>query len=151
MSRSTRAYMVFCSQRRKTNKNRDGSLPHGATAAESVRNLIKKNPKYSKRINYDALKDLFTDGDTGSPAPLIKMSQTPTPRPLMDGDEDDGGETDHGSVYPTSEAEGISVVVEEGGGGVGEKKAVAAAEDDDLYANAGEESYVEWDGYEQEV
>lgn len=24
--------------------------------------MIKKNPKYSKRINYDALKDLFVEG-----------------------------------------------------------------------------------------
>lgn len=24
--------------------------------------MLKKNPKYSKRINYDALKDLFVDG-----------------------------------------------------------------------------------------
>jgi len=141
-------------KRRKTNRNRDGTLPHGATAAESVRNLIKKNPKYSKRINYDALKDLFTDADTGSPVPLIKMSSTPTPGPLMDDEHeevDDGGETDHGSVYPMSDAEGMSVVVEEGGGGVGEKKGVVVADDDDLYAETGEESYVEWDGYEQEV
>ena len=29
-----------------------------------MRNLIKKNPKYSKRINYDALKDLFVDSLT---------------------------------------------------------------------------------------
>ena len=51
-------------QRRKTsNKPRDASTPSGSTAAESVRNLIKKNPKYSKRINYDALKDLFVDAD----------------------------------------------------------------------------------------
>ena len=51
-------------QRRKTsNKPRDASTPSGSTAAESVRNLIKKNPKYSKRINYDALKDLFVDVD----------------------------------------------------------------------------------------
>jgi transcription factor IIIB subunit 2 len=50
-------------KRRKTNtKPRDDSIPSGNTAAESVRNLIKKNPKYSKRINYDALKDLFVDG-----------------------------------------------------------------------------------------
>jgi transcription factor IIIB subunit 2 len=54
---------TFPPQRRKTNnKPRDASTPHGSTAAESVRNLIKKNPKYSKRINYDALKDLFIDG-----------------------------------------------------------------------------------------
>lgn len=53
-----------CSQRRKTsNKPRDASTPSGSTAAESVRNLIKKNPKYSKRINYNALKDLFVDPD----------------------------------------------------------------------------------------
>ncbi|KAF8073919.1 BRF1-domain-containing protein [Lyophyllum atratum] len=50
-------------KRRKTNnKPRDATTPHGHTAAESVRNLLKKNPKYSKRINYDALKDLFVEG-----------------------------------------------------------------------------------------
>lgn len=54
------------SQRRKV-KPRDASNAHGATAAESVRNLIKKNPKYSKRINYDALKDLFVDSGDGVP------------------------------------------------------------------------------------
>ena len=116
-----------------------------------MRNLIKKNPKYSKRINYDALKDLFTDADTGSPVPMIKMSNTPTPAPMMD--EDDGGETDHGSVYPMSDAEGMSVVVEEGGGGVGEKtEPSGGADDDDMYADVGEDDgYAEWDGYEQEV
>ncbi|KIK70261.1 hypothetical protein GYMLUDRAFT_34756 [Collybiopsis luxurians FD-317 M1] len=54
-------------KRRKTgnnNKPRDTTTPHGATPAESVRNLIKKNPRYSKRINYDALKDLFIDSTT---------------------------------------------------------------------------------------
>ena len=123
-----------------------------------MRNLIKKNPKYSKRINYDALKDLFTDADTGSPVPLIKMSGTPDLDRGPDDEqeqEDDGGETDHGSVYPLSDAEGISVIVEEGGGGVGDRKTQqrSAAEDDDLYAEpeVGEDSYVEWDGYEQEV
>jgi len=51
-------------KRRTSNKPRDTSTPSGSTAAESVRNLIKKNPKYSKRINYDALKDLFVDSNT---------------------------------------------------------------------------------------
>ncbi|KAF7784937.1 hypothetical protein Agabi119p4_1102 [Agaricus bisporus var. burnettii] len=46
-------------KKRKSNKPRDATTPSGSTAAESVRNLIKKNPKYSKRINYGALKDLF--------------------------------------------------------------------------------------------
>lgn len=35
-----------------------------------MRNLIKKNPKYSKRINYDALKDLFVEG--GGPPSFAK-------------------------------------------------------------------------------
>ncbi|KAG6877190.1 hypothetical protein C0993_009507 [Termitomyces sp. T159_Od127] len=61
-------------KRRKTNnKPRDAMTPHGNTAAESVRNLLKKNPKYSKRINYDALKDLFVEGG-GSPSVGAKVS-----------------------------------------------------------------------------
>ncbi|KAG6866141.1 hypothetical protein C0991_008094 [Blastosporella zonata] len=60
-------------KRRKTNnKPRDATTPHGNTAAESVRNLLKKNPKYSKRINYDALKDLFVEGG-GSPLVAAHM------------------------------------------------------------------------------
>ncbi|KAG6819546.1 hypothetical protein H0H93_010792 [Arthromyces matolae] len=60
-------------KRRKThNKPRDATTPHGNTAAESVRNLLKKNPKYSKRINYDALKDLFVDGG-GPPSVASRM------------------------------------------------------------------------------
>jgi transcription factor IIIB 90 kDa subunit len=54
--------MATTKQRRKpTAKPRDASTPHGSTAAESVRTLLKQNARYSKRINYDALKDLFTD------------------------------------------------------------------------------------------
>jgi transcription factor IIIB subunit 2 len=54
--------MMTTKQRRKpTAKPRDASTPHGSTAAESVRTLLKQNARYSKRINYDALKDLFTD------------------------------------------------------------------------------------------
>ncbi|OJT08769.1 hypothetical protein TRAPUB_335, partial [Trametes pubescens] len=56
--------------RRKTNnKPRDASTSHGSTAAESVRNLIKKKPKYSKRVNYNALKDVFTDAGSAFQAP----------------------------------------------------------------------------------
>lgn len=46
-------------RRKSGTKPRDTSTPAGLTAADSVRNLLKKNPKYSKRINYDALKDMF--------------------------------------------------------------------------------------------
>lgn len=56
-----------------------------------MQNLIKKNPKYSKRINYDALKDLFVDSgsfsinvaegeDKGDDATLL----------VMDDDKSDG-------------------------------------------------------------
>lgn len=55
-------------QRRKSNaKPRDSSTPHGSTPAESVRNLLKKTKKFSRRINYEALNDLFVDeADTPS-------------------------------------------------------------------------------------
>lgn len=148
-------YLIF--QRRKTNnKPRDASTPHGSTAAESVRNLIKKNPKYSKRINYDALKDLFTDVDTGSAVSLIKMSQPPTPAPHLD--DDDEGDEDGYILDEKSDGEGMHVVVEEGGGGVGaaariSKEQDAEGDDDDMYGDESDkgEDYVEWEGYEQEV
>jgi len=71
-------------------KPRDASTPHGSTAAESVRTLLKQNARYSKRINYDALKDLFTD------------------------------EKDEDLLYTLDEKEeDQNVVVEEGGGRVG--------------------------------
>jgi transcription factor IIIB subunit 2 len=59
-----------------------------------VRTLLKQNARYSKRINYDALKDLFTD----------------------EKDEDDDG-----TLYTIhdKEEDATGVVVEEGGGRVG--------------------------------
>ncbi|CAL1702951.1 unnamed protein product [Somion occarium] len=136
---------------RQSNKPRDAANPHGTTAAESVRNLLKKNPRYSKRINYDALKDLFTD--TGSPGPgLLTMPSTPsTLGPSGFDDKDD-------EVYhdDKSDGEGITtVVVEEGGGGVGvvvKGKGVALEMEgeEDEGSDKGEE-YAEWDVYEQEV
>ena len=82
-------------QRRKpAARPRDATTPHGSTAAESVRTLLKQNARYSKRINYDALKDLFTDEKD---------------------DEDDG------TLYTidNKEEDATSVVVEEGGGLIG--------------------------------
>ncbi|OCH87175.1 BRF1-domain-containing protein [Obba rivulosa] len=154
-------------KRRKTNnKPRDASTPHGSTTAESVRNLIKKNPRYSKRINYDALKDLFDVGVGGQ----VKTPSTPTADLKDDGlylmdDKDD--------------AEGV-LVEEEGGGGVGlapsrsrsgshvpgapvevgnetleeielgDEDAVGEDDVDDEGSDKGE-VYNEWDVYEQEV
>ena len=87
--------LLYFLQRRKTsNKPRDASTPSGSTAAESVRNLIKKNPKYSKRINYDALKDLFVDaGDEKDNDGLYTIDQ-------RNGDAD---------------ADGMEIIEEEGG------------------------------------
>ncbi|THG93998.1 hypothetical protein EW026_g7381 [Hermanssonia centrifuga] len=144
-------------KKRKTgsNKPRDASTPHGATAAESVRNLIKKNPRYSKRINYDALKDLF---DGGAANLDEKM------------DRDEGLWT----MDPDKEDESMQMVIEEGGGGVGITptpasntsnatagiKAAEVVEDDaeaeyedDLYGEGSQkgEDEVEWEGYEQEA
>jgi transcription factor IIIB subunit 2 len=135
-------------QRRKTsNKPRDASTPSGSTAAESVRNLIKKNPKYSKRINYDALKGLFVDmGDDKDKDDLYTIDP-----------QGDGG------------GEGMEVIEEEGGavgvGVVGEKakevggeEADGNLEDEDAYGeDEGSEKGDDvidtgWeDVYEQEV
>ncbi|KAI0363485.1 BRF1-domain-containing protein [Pilatotrama ljubarskyi] len=150
-------------KRRKTNnKPRDASTPHGSTAAESVRNLIKKNPKYSKRINYNALKDLFTDDGSSF--------QMPT---------EEDGKDDEGFYTLDDKDEGDSmVIVEESGGGIGQLRtksrsaslvpgaaaATAAVADipegvdedaegeEDVEAGSDkDDTYGEWDVYEQEV
>ncbi|KAJ7714059.1 BRF1-domain-containing protein [Mycena metata] len=46
----------------EANVPRDTANPTGSTAAEAVKNLINKNHKYSKRINYDALRHLLVEG-----------------------------------------------------------------------------------------
>ncbi|KAF8800742.1 cyclin-like protein [Phlegmacium glaucopus] len=82
-------------KRRKTNtRPRDASTAAGDTAAESVRNLLKKNPKYSKRINYDALKDLFVDSG-GLPSMAANMTTGDDDKDdadlyTMDDDKSDG-------------------------------------------------------------
>ncbi|KAF4594064.1 transcription factor TFIIIB subunit brf1 [Pleurotus pulmonarius] len=102
-------------KRRKTNKPRDASTAHGATAAESVRNLIKKNPKYSRRINYDALKDLF--GDAGGPGPS-----------RGDDDKDDGEELyQMGDDKSDDGGEGPVMVIEEAGSVAAARPAEEAA------------------------
>ena len=127
----------------------------GVDAAASVmmKNLIKKNPRYSKRINYDALRDLFDGGATG--AATDEKIDLDADLWHMDKEDDDAG-----------------VLIEEGGGGVGmtpakagpSKTAVAtdteAADEDEAGVEVEEElydytdkveDYAEWDVYEQEV
>jgi len=140
-------------KRRKTNtKPRDASTPSGSTAAESVQNLIKKNSRYSKRINYDALKNLFVDQGSGSGF--------------------DNKDDDLYSMDEKDDNEGM-IVIEEGGGVVGTKSQQTSrhgkvnvrddTDDQDAHANdedgdasdKGDEDEVidtGWeDAYEQEV
>ena len=87
---------ITTKQRRKpAARPRDASTPHGSTAAESVRTLLKQNARYSKRINYDALKDLFTE------------------------EKDEGDDDKLYTIDDEKEEQATSVVVEEGGGRVG--------------------------------
>lgn len=118
-----------------------------------MKNLIKKNPRYSKRINYDALRDLFDGaGPMGVPVEEQKFDMS---REMY-------------TMDPEKEDE-MGVVVEEGGGGVGMQpvlgksvtnEAEGADEDgegevdDDMYADLGgkgDDYGGEWDAYEQEV
>jgi len=101
-----------------------------------VRNFIKKNPKYSKRINYDALKDLFVDGPHS---------------PSLD-DKDDLYTMDD-----KSEGEGM-IVLEEGGGGIGSQRPTPRlpreeqGEDEESEKGDDDIADVGWEeAYEQEV
>ena len=93
-----------------------------------MRTLLKQNARYSKRINYDALKDLFTDekddeessmlytidgkeiveeggGRIGGHAGLIDASELqPDPDDADDGDGSDKGD-DYGDWEDTYEQE----------------------------------------------
>lgn len=92
-------------RRKGNNKPRDASTAAGGTTAESVRNLLKKNPKYSKRINYDALKDLFIQGG-GPPSFTANMT-------LGNDDKDD---EDLYTMDDKSDGEGMympTIIVEE--------------------------------------
>jgi transcription factor IIIB 90 kDa subunit len=82
------SFSYDCIQRRKpNNKPRDASTPTGSTVAESVQNLLKKNTKYSKRINYNALKDLFVE-DTAADDDKVEDSGLYS----FDDDKDEGEE-----------------------------------------------------------
>ncbi|BGP07681.1 transcription factor TFIIIB subunit brf1 [Rhodotorula toruloides] len=48
---------------RKKTKPRDGANPTGLTAADATTKMLEKK-KFSKKINYDAIKNLFASGDS---------------------------------------------------------------------------------------
>lgn len=137
-------------QRRKTGttKPRDASTAHGATAAESVRTMLKKNPKYSKRINYDALKDLFVESG-GPPSLAAAMG--------LNEDKDDadlyqmGDDKSDSEMVIIEEAAGtVAAPVTEGPPIPGEGELDADGEVDEGSDGGGE--VVSWeDAYEQEI
>jgi transcription factor IIIB 90 kDa subunit len=130
-------------------------MPHASTAAESVRNLLRKNPKYSKRINYDALKDLFVDEGALRPTLMrIGLGEDEKGEDGMFGiDMDDkgevqtaglfsnGGDDDDGKPPASSEDQRVEPPVLYDADGDGD-------EDSEM----GEEIIPGWeDAYEQEV
>lgn len=92
-----------------------------------MRNLIKKNPKYSKRINYDALKDLFADSNN-SRAQLDAISRDAALLVPGNVDLDDKEDDLYHIDADKSDGEGFASgaeVVEEVGGSVGMAKNIA--------------------------
>ncbi len=146
-------------QRRKTsNKPRDSTTAAGDTTAESVQNLIKKNPKYSKRINYEALKDLFVDNGSISANVAEDDDKDDNALIMMDDDKSDGEglsmrtiivEEEPGAVVskPLSDSEGRGT----------KKKGVLALEEEmNIYEEGSDEEKDDnafgWENaYEQEV
>lgn len=101
-------------QRRKTgtsNKPRDASNAHGATAAESVRNFVTKNKKFSRKINYSAYDTLF-----GGTTTMVDTGQHKDP------DESDGLYHMDDDGDGKSDGEPTVIIEESGGGGVGAQK-----------------------------
>ncbi|KAJ3766258.1 BRF1-domain-containing protein [Lentinula raphanica] len=144
-------------KRRKTahnNKPRDTSTPHGATPAESVRNLIQKNPKYSKRINYDALKDLFVGGGGADDDARMQVDFDPSIGHAGDGD----GDLDDVDLFTADDKDDkddtqLVVIEEDGIIGVGSVPPPPEGHDGDADGE-GEDAEVlgGWeDAYEQEV
>lgn len=120
----------------------------GATPAESVGHLLKK-PKYSRKINYNAVATIFK-----SPAAISKIGKAP----MSSWDQEDGDwqgeekddqdametidpDTDVGSVtsrvYNASDGDGY------GGGGVGHD-----GDGSDYY---GQDDFYDDGGYQEEV
>lgn len=160
--------LYFFIQKRKTdNKPRDSSTPSGNTAIESVQSMVKKSSKYSRRINYEALENLFANDAVVSHGALAQQDIN------LDDKEDDMYILDE-----KSDGEGMNVVVEESGGGVGvgtsgqdshrddkaskslpsgsehadEEDGEADAEGEELeLSEKGDDDYGWDEGYEQEV
>ncbi|KIY49808.1 cyclin-like protein [Fistulina hepatica ATCC 64428] len=122
---------------------RDASTAHGRTTADSVKTLLQENARFSRRINYDALKGLFGDDSNNA---QDDFKGTPT---LDNQDE-------LYTLDDKSDGEGM-VVVEEAGGAVSSKPA-APDDDKDEGADSDEDEdhktdmYPSWEeAYQQEL
>jgi transcription factor IIIB subunit 2 len=93
--------------------------------------MLKKNPRYSKRINYNALKDLLDSGSaTGRPLEGDDLY-------TMEDKEEDGD---------------VTVVIEDDMDKTDKTDEQPMEEDEDDYGVDKEEGYSGWEeGYEQEV
>ncbi|KAH8108591.1 hypothetical protein DFH11DRAFT_1632089 [Phellopilus nigrolimitatus] len=145
---------------KKTNaKLHDASTASESIAADVVCNLIKK---YSRRINYDALKNLFDGYSAGA----VGANATPLEVALSDKEED------MYTIDDKSDGECVCVAVEGSGGGLGMsapaprrgtdkagKKRMEGADADGETGMDGEDiemrkkgnEYARDEGYEQEV
>ena len=136
-------FQIFSQRRKASTKPRDASTPHGTTAAESVRNLLKKNPKYSKKINYAVLDQFF------------KPEDSPIPDDGEEEEEEEEGGKEEVGLYHTEgnekdDGEGEEVV-EEGGEYLTPLRANPDYEDGEE-DKPEEPEYVGWeDVFEQEV
>ncbi|KAJ3566555.1 hypothetical protein NP233_g6925 [Leucocoprinus birnbaumii] len=135
-------------KKRRSNKPRDTTTPSGSTAAESVRNLIKKNPKYSKRINYDALKDLFVDNAT---PPSFSESLK-----AINDDKDENDLYTMGMDDDKSDGEGAPlVIIQEDSGGINSSRSnTTQQKQDEKYDDEKYDDEGDWEGedmYEQEI
>lgn len=76
--------------------------------------MVRKNPKYSKRINYDALKDLLDEGAGARATPHLSREEKDGLYTLSD--------------YDKSEGE-MDVIEEDAGGGFGAGPALVPAKE----------------------
>lgn len=119
--------------------------------------MLKKNPRYSKRINYDALKDLLADAPGPRPEDkegMYTLSDADKSEGEMEViDEDAGGGVGVG-VVPRKEVETKGRLARpEDADGYGEEDAEGEVDEDvDVGSEKGDESFGDWgEAFEQEA
>jgi transcription factor IIIB subunit 2 len=109
--------------------------------------MLKKNPKYSKRINYDALKGIFD-----APAPEEKSGYNDEALYMMDADKTDATVDDDGAYTMDADKNDSSTMVVIEDNTVPPSAHTRDGDDDYLDDYVGSDKEEGWDdGYEQEV